>query len=280
MRPVLCFFLCGLSFKSIAAPADTVKLYFDLGIAKLTPKSQHVMDSLVYYEKLIPGKKLGIIGYADFLGSEESNVSLSENRAKNVQEYLVSLGIKASDIQTVIGKGEVRRDGMTDKSGFPTDRRVDIIPGGFKEPPKPVAVKPAVIPPPIIDISKVKKNEAIKLENMFFEPGSHKMRAESRPTLKKLLAVMKDNPTLVIQIEGHICCLDPHNTEGYDYDTQEYKLSENRAKAVYDYLEDNGIDEERMRYKGFGKKKPLVDPEETEEDQNKNRRVEIRILKK
>lgn len=277
-------FLKVLPLLFIAAPAfavpkaaDTIKLYFDIGVAKLSPASQHIIDSLVYYEKLVPGKKLGIVGYADFLGSEESNVGLSENRAKNVQAYLTGMGIKAEDIQTVIGKGEVRRDGMTDAAGYPTDRRVDIIPGGFKVTPPP---PPVPVVKPLIDLSTVKKNETIKLDRIFFEPGSHMLKPLSKPTLDKLLAIMKENPTLKIQIEGHICCIPADNTDGYDFDSQEFQLSVNRAKAVYDYLAKNGIQADRMKYKGFGKTKPLISPEVTEEDENMNRRVEIRILEK
>ncbi len=262
---------------AVPKTADTIKLYFDIGVAKLSPASQHIIDSLVYYEKLVPGKKLGIVGYADFLGDEASNVGLSEHRAKNVQAYLTGMGIKAEDIQTVIGKGEVKREGVTGAAGYPTDRRVDIIPGGFKQTPPP---PPAPVVKPLIDLSKVKKNETIKLDNMFFEPGRHAMKPNSRPTLQRLLGIMKENPTLKIQIEGHICCIPATNTDGYDEDSQDFMLSVNRAKEVYDYLVQNGIKTDRMKYTGFGKRKPLVNPEVTEEDENMNRRVEIRILEK
>lgn len=274
---LLPLFLVATPAFAIPKAADTIRLYFDIGVAKLSPASQHIIDSLVYYEKLSPGKKLGIVGYADFLGNEASNAGLSENRAKNVQAYLTSMGMKAEDIQTVIGKGEVKREGMTGAAGYPTDRRVDIIPGGFKTAP-PAAPVPIV--KPLIDLSKVKKNETIKLDNMFFEPGRHTMRPDSKPTLQKLLAVMRENSTLKIQIEGHICCIPANNTDGYDEDSQDFMLSVNRAKEVYDYLVQNGIKADRMKYTGFGKRKPLVNPEMSEEDENMNRRVEIRILEK
>ena len=83
---------------------------------------------------------------------------------------------------------------------------------------------------------------------------------------------MQENPKLKIKIEGHVCCL-PDN---YTY----YSLSENRARAVLDYLLDNGIDLSRMQYEGFGSSRKAVKPERTPEDQQKNRRVEIRILEK
>ncbi len=269
---------------TLAGHGDTIKVYFDLGIPTLNKSAMQQLDSLAYYDILLPNKNYGIIGYADYLGSEESNVTLSQNRANAVQEYLQGLGIKQENIETVTGKGEINRD-LASSEGYPQDRRVDIVLGGFKkqkpapEPPKP---KPAVIeaPAPKIDITNIKKDETIRLDNILFLPGSHSIREGSEEALFHLYIVMKDHPTLKIRLEGHICCLKNTTHDGYDYDTQEYRLSENRAKAVYDYLVEKGIDEERMQYKGFGLSKPLAWPERSFADENMNRRVEIRILEK
>jgi outer membrane protein OmpA-like peptidoglycan-associated protein len=65
-----------------------------------------------------------------------------------------------------------------------------------------------------------------------------------------------------------------------DLDTNTLELSLNRAKAVYQYLADNGIDAARLSYKGFGHKHPLVYPEDTEEKRTTNRRVELKITKR
>jgi OmpA-OmpF porin, OOP family len=56
-------------------------------------------------------------------------------------------------------------------------------------------------------------------------------------------------------------------------------LSEKRAKAVYDYFVGQGIDESRMVYAGYGSKNPIAE-NTTTEGQKKNRRIEIKILKK
>jgi outer membrane protein OmpA-like peptidoglycan-associated protein len=271
-----------------AGNADTIKIYFDLGVPTLNNTAMHQLDSLAYYDILIPSKNYGIIGYADYLGSEESNITLSQNRANAVQQYLQGLGIKPQNIETVSGKGEINRD-LASNEGYPQDRRVDIILGGFKTQkpspkPTPVPPPPKVIvaekPAPKIDITNVKKDETIRLDNILFLPGSHRIREESLETLFHLYIVMKDHPTLKIRLEGHICCLKNTTHDGYDYDSQEYRLSENRAKAVYDYLVEKGIDEERLEYKGFGISKPLAWPERSFADENMNRRVEVRILEK
>jgi flagellar motor protein MotB len=62
-------------------------------------------------------------------------------------------------------------------------------------------------------------------------------------------------------------------------ETGRYDLSTARAKAVYDYLVENGIEAKRMRYKGLAGQFPIVMPELSEADRTTNRRVEILILK-
>jgi outer membrane protein OmpA-like peptidoglycan-associated protein len=255
------------------AQTDTISLHFDIGVAQLSSASMRTIDSLLYNDALLPGKKLGIIGYADYLGTEEANITLSENRAKNVKEYLTASGIRDTDIQVVMGKGEIARKVLNGSAGYVEDRRVDIIPGGFKEIKKADTVKK-------IDISKLKKNETLRLENVYFLPGSHRPVEASFAELKKLYAILKDNPTLKISIEGHICCLLHGTTDGYDTDADDFNLSVNRAKFIYEYLVKKGIDASRLAYKGFGKTRPLVMPEVTVEDENRNRRVEVRVLEK
>jgi outer membrane protein OmpA-like peptidoglycan-associated protein len=99
------------------------------------------------------------------------------------------------------------------------------------------------------------------------------------PALQSLLATLKANVTIKIMVLGHVCC----GGNNPDYDMIEpgelnMKISETRAKAVCDYLLENGIESDRIKYKGLSFKYPRVFPEKTEEDRAKNRRVEIEIL--
>src|SRR5690606_21554845 len=114
-----------------AGTGDTIKIYFNLAVPALNAAALHTIDSVIYYDILQPGKKIGIIGYADYVGSEQTNAGLSAARAENVKNYLVSMGIASGDIQTVVGKGEIDRPGMTSPDGYAADRRVDIIQGGI-----------------------------------------------------------------------------------------------------------------------------------------------------
>jgi outer membrane protein OmpA-like peptidoglycan-associated protein len=98
----------------------------------------------------------------------------------------------------------------------------------------------------------------------------------SEPVLQNLLTTMLQNPELRIEIQGHICCYSLPG-DAYDYDTNNYKLSSNRARTVYDFLIRNGVEEDRLEYKGYGHSIPRY-KEDSPENEQRNRRVEIRVL--
>jgi outer membrane protein OmpA-like peptidoglycan-associated protein len=117
----------------------------------------------------------------------------------------------------------------------------------------------------------------LNIKGIQFEGGRHKMLKSSLPVLKELLKILKDNPAIKIEIQGHICCID-NGKDGMDFDTQEPKLSVNRARIVYEYLVRSGIDKSRLSYKGFGRTRPLVNPELSPKDEQMNRRVDIMVI--
>ncbi|HXS35805.1 MAG TPA: OmpA family protein [Flavipsychrobacter sp.] len=261
---------------AIAQKMDSLQIYFPLNDRNLSKTAQHTIDSLIYNNVLIPGQSVVILGYADYLGSKPYNIALSRARAENVKSYLEQSGFAKENIKLVIGKGKIERSPEKGKIGYPDDRKVQVVIekslAAEKPSPSPVVQKSK-------DITKLNVNETLTLNNIYFLPGSHEVREESLPTLDTLYNILDKNKKIKIQIEGHICC-EANTPDGYDIDLHDYNLSLNRAKAIYDYLEQKGIDPERMKYKGFGKTRPLVPIERTTEDQNKNRRVEIRILEK
>ena len=92
------------------------------------------------------------------------------------------------------------------------------------------------------------------------------------PILDEVAKAMNDNPQIKkLQIDGHT---DNEGTEDYNLE-----LSENRAKAVMDYLVSKGVDEARLTYKGYGFSMPKAS-NRTEEGKAINRRVEFTILEK
>lgn len=114
-----------------------------------------------------------------------------------------------------------------------------------------------------------KSGEKLKLENLNFVLNTFAITKESRSKLYELLTVMQNNKKVKISIQGHLCCMAVDRRD----------LSTQRAKAVKQFLEHNGIESTRMTFKGFGGSTPLFPiPEKTEEERAANRRVEIEVL--
>jgi len=133
--------------------------------------------------------------------------------------------------------------------------------------------KKEIIDPYILEIKmkKIKVGGAVVLRNVFFNTGSHELLPESIVELQKLIEFLKQNPTLVIEIEGH--------TDNVGSAEMNQKLSESRAEEVYKYLIDKGIDKAKMTYKGYGLTKP-VSSNDTPEGRSINRRTEFVIIKR
>ncbi len=113
------------------------------------------------------------------------------------------------------------------------------------------------------------KSQPIILKNVFFETGSAALLPQSVLELTRLKNLLEENPKLDIQINGHT------DNVGSEEDNQ--MLSENRAKAVNDFLVENGINPMRLTYKGFGESQP-IDTNETEDGRRNNRRTEFEVV--
>lgn len=88
------------------------------------------------------------------------------------------------------------------------------------------------------------------LNNVFFDLAKATLRPESRIELLNLAAYLKANPTLKIEVQGH--------TDSQGDAQKNLILSEQRAMAVYQFLLEEGIAANRISYKGFGSKQPVV----------------------
>ena len=104
------------------------------------------------------------------------------------------------------------------------------------------------------------------LLNIKFIEGKSKIQAESYPEIERLFKYLKENPNLTVVIRGHVCC---GNND---------RISKNRAKAVYRELNKRGIAKHRMQYVGMSNRDPLVYPEKSNADRQKNRRVDVKLM--
>lgn len=120
-------------------------------------------------------------------------------------------------------------------------------------------------------LNKVKVGSKIILKNIFFDFDKATLRRESAAELDRLVKMLRDVPTLKIEISGH--------TDNVGSDEYNTKLSKDRAKAVVDYLIVQGIDEDRLTYVGYGESQPIAG-NDTEEGRQENRRTEFKVLSK
>ncbi len=110
----------------------------------------------------------------------------------------------------------------------------------------------------------------VALKNVFFDFDRTELKPESFVELDRLADYLRKNPALRIEVCGHT---DDQGTDEYND-----RLSENRAKSVYEYLVGKGIPADRLQYKGYGKRVPVAD-NGTEEGRAENRRTEFKIIR-
>ena len=120
-----------------------------------------------------------------------------------------------------------------------------------------------------IYLRPIKAESVIRLNNIFFETAKATLLPTSQTELDRLIAILNDNPKMVIEIRGHT-----DNEGGIDFNQG---LSENRAKSVVSYLLSKGIAANRLSSKGFGEKSPVA-TNDNAEGRALNRRVEFRIV--
>ncbi|OFY90098.1 MAG: hypothetical protein A2236_01405 [Bacteroidetes bacterium RIFOXYA2_FULL_33_7] len=261
---------------------DSIFVHFDYNKSSL--ESSEIQKINRFVETFIQDSILNIFieGHCDNSGTDEHNHKLSAFRTNTVSDILLQRINKTNLISNSFGETKPIASNETEQ-GKVQNRRVLIVCNHIEKLAEPAIVTPIVSADTSkkevkINGEKIEIGKNIVIKDLNFIGGRHTLVQTSEYALEKLLSVMKDNPTLEIEIQGHICC-SPPDEDGWDSDSQDNNLSVNRAKAIYDYLVDHGIDSNRMSYKGMIARFPLVKPELTESDRNKNRRVEVKILK-
>ena len=134
-------------------------------------------------------------------------------------------------------------------------------------------INPAKNKPEVLyetDLNRLKQGLPVILDNVNFKFDSYVLLPDSEDILTKLLTYLEKNPEIKISIEGHT---DDIGTERYNDE-----LSVNRARSVYNWLINKGINSIRLSFTGFGKSRPVF-MEKDEKHRALNRRVEVRIVK-
>lgn len=129
-------------------------------------------------------------------------------------------------------------------------------------------------------LSRLKTGAKYKIGNLNFHGNSAKFIERSLPSLVSLYQLMKKNPKLIIQIEGHVNgagFLPMYNMQP-EFTAFKQRLSDERADAVYKYLEDKGIDTSRMSKIGYSDHLMLFPDARNVYEMEANRRVEIKVV--
>lgn len=115
----------------------------------------------------------------------------------------------------------------------------------------------------------LRKDEVIRLANVFFDFSKSDLRPESQTELDRLVDFLLQHATMTIELHGH--------TDDVGSDTENKRLSKERVEAVKTYLVSHGVQADRMKAIGYGESKPVAS-NSTEEGRQQNRRVEFKIV--
>ncbi|MHA4741379.1 OmpA family protein [Dyadobacter sp. MSC1_007] len=120
-----------------------------------------------------------------------------------------------------------------------------------------------------IPLEAIEKDKAEVLNNIFFQTGAFTLDEKSKVELNKMIEFLTKNKAIKIEISGH--------TDDVGSDSENMELSRKRAQSVQEYLHQSGIAADRISAKGYGETQPVA-PNDSEQNRQKNRRIEWRIL--
>ncbi|MFK8104591.1 MAG: OmpA family protein [Saprospiraceae bacterium] len=126
-----------------------------------------------------------------------------------------------------------------------------------------------------VELTPIEMNKSIKLEHIYYDYNDYKIRKDAALELDKLIGVLRDNPSLIVEIGSH--------TDARGKDPYNLKLSKRRAKAAVDYVIDQGgIDAGRIEARGYGEtvlvNKCKNGTKCSEAKHQENRRTELKII--
>jgi OOP family OmpA-OmpF porin len=159
-------------------------------------------------------------------------------------------------------------DGYQDSDGCP---ELDNDQDGFADAADRCPLEPAPSPG---DGCPRRQYEGIELtpqalritQPVLFDDDTPAIRSVSYPLLDGIVAVLKDQPAITLEIQGH--------TDSRGEDAHNMKLSQSRAEAVKHYLAEHGIDPTRLTARGYGETRP-IESNQTSQGREINRRVEF-----
>lgn len=263
------FAVIGMILLSCLGRAQTLDIFFEYNRYDLNDGALMKLDRWLSENPDAEVTKL--YGYCDWKGRNAYNDSLSLKRIRTVYEYLLSKNVTVLPDYEAKGYGE-----DFEQSPIQAENRKVLI--SWRQRVRPPIKDPSKAPglPEVSElrklVSQAKEGDVVLLPQLYFFNNSARLVPKSEPVLYELLCILRDNPTLKVEIRGHICCQPKEDINN---------VSTARAKAVFQYLLRNKITRNRLTYKGYGIQMPIHPiPEQDAGEENDNRRVDIRIISK
>jgi outer membrane protein OmpA-like peptidoglycan-associated protein len=258
-------------FSGLLAQNEIASFYFNVG--KSIP-SDSSLQALAKFKLQVKGGDdfaidiTAIYSYTDSTGSRSINDKLAHDRLNYVKNYL-ELNDSMPNIKFVPATLERR----TDVKNVLNWRRVDVYYNSvhftqaeiLPDIPKETLEHPVELTEEDDMQQSIERNEPYIL-NINFIPGTFQMEQGSSSVLNVLASYLFKNSQMQVIIRGHVCCEDNK------------RASKKRAQAVVKRLVEMGVDKRRLKAIGMSNSEPLVSPERTESDRQKNRRVDAQFI--
>jgi outer membrane protein OmpA-like peptidoglycan-associated protein len=257
-----------ISFGCLTAQGEKIEtVYFDFDRYDLEYEQKKTIIDFVIRSDTSKIESIQIYGYCDDRGDYDYNYKLSQDRVNTVRNILTSNGFNKNKIVVIEGKGRVILpeeclDNLAEIRS--KNRRVDLL-----------IVRKNSFGKGIYTSfqDNLTVGDRIYLKEIFFPMGSSALSYSAKKELDKIIIILQNHKNIEFEIRGHVCCTPSPFEDAIDGDTNERKLSLNRAKKVFLYLKSKRVNSLRMTYTGCGNKFPL------EKGSAFDRRVEFLITK-
>lgn len=214
------------SHYAIGDVIEVANIYYEhdkAAVDKSSPGLKQLVDVLNEHKHV----QVEIGSHTDANGSSSYNLGLSQRRADAVRKYLVSRGISSSRLKAK-GYGESKilnhcKNGVRcSKAEHAVNRRTEFR---------------------VIGQTGFRVGDIIKVDNINYATASAKLDKRDMRGLNEIVKILKEN-SISVEIRSH--------TDSRGDASKNMKLSQERAKAVYDYLVSQGVNKYRLKYKGYG----------------------------
>jgi len=268
---VIILFMAGQLLHAQANNAHVV--YFETGKYNVPDIETNRLVLFIKSLKDTQIERISIYGFTDDRGSDNYNLTLSQNRANAIKKIFSGFGVDDNLISNVDGKGEVllrvvSSDNLNIIRGL--NRKVEINIEYIEKEGVVVEIKKEDIGTTQFLSDNIAVGDKITLDNILFKTGYSSLEVESINVLEEMAEALLKRKDIYFTIQGHVCCT--NNTgDAIDKKTGKRNLSLARAKYIYEYLIRKGIKKSRMKYVGLRNKYPIGGAAKYD------RRVEIKI---